>query len=232
MMEIEFTGVKIVENKGPGKDAYLIELHSTRKIRGKINKNPWKFGTFKARALLADYPNAVEKYIEWDANGRPNDFFMAFTLPGGYNQREDWTELRVLLFQHYLDEIKDYIDKNSTFKAPARQLIDEPAQIIVNDLYPEYFLLLPCYPKKDDDYGEGELGAWEINTWSAKMLTDKFHDVFNRCKDAVATGKYDNVILKYTNSKGEEKEWKLDEYQIRACVKYRVDILEYKASYV
>lgn len=231
-MEIEFTGVKIVENKGPGKDKYLIELHSTRKIRGKVSKTPWKMGTFKARALLADYPNAVEEFMAWDAGGRVNDFYMQYTLPGGYNQREDWNELRVLLFQNYHDEIKKYVDENSTFKPNPRQLIDEPETIIVQDLYTEYMLLLPCYPKRDDDFGEGSLGAWEINTWQAKMLTDKFHDLLARCREAVNADNFDPIVVKYTNSRGEDKEWSLDEHQIKACAKYRAEILEFKATYV
>lgn len=231
-MEIEFTGAKIVENKGPGKDKFLIELHSTRKIRGKISKTPWKMGTFKARALLEDYPNAVEKFVEWEAAGRQNDFFMAFTLPGGYNQREDWNELRVRLFQNYIEEIKKYVEENSSFKASPRQLIDEPETITIHDLYTEYVLLLPCYPKREEDYGEGSLGAWEINTWQAKMLTDKFHDILGRCREADQAGNYDDITIKYTNAKGEDKEWKLDEHMIKACAKYRMDILEFKATYV
>lgn len=231
-MEIEFNGVKIVENKGPGKDKYLIELHSTRKIRGKVSKSPWKMGTFKARALLADYPNVVEEYMDWDANGKKSDFFVPFTLPGGYNQREDWNELRFLLFKEYYDEIKKYVDENTSFKASPRQLIDKPEMMIVQDLYTEYLLLLPCYPKKDDDYGDGSLGAWEINTWQAKMLTDKFYDLLRLCREADAAGIYDPIVAKYTNSKGEDKEWKLDEYQIKACAKYRTEILEFKATYV
>lgn len=231
-MEIEFDGVKIVENKGPGKDKYLIELHSTRKIRGKISKTPWKMGTYKARALLNDYPNAVEEYMAWDANGRQGEFGVAFTLPGGYNQREDWNELRILLFQNYHDEIKKYIDDNSTFKASPRQLIDEPETIIVQDLYSEYILLLPCYPKKEDDFGDGSLGAWEINTWSAKMLTDMYHNILPKCREADAAGNYEPIVVKYTNARGEDKEWKLDEHQIKACAKYRAEILEFKATYV
>lgn len=232
MMEIEFTGAKIVENKGPGKDAFLIELHATRKVRGKIIKTPWKFGTYKARELLKDYPNAVEAYMDWQSLNNGTEFFMAFTLPGGYNQREDWTELRVLMFQNYLEEIKDYIEKNTSFKPSPRQLINEPTYATINDIYTEYILLIPCYPKKDDDFGDGELGAWEINTWSAKMLTDKFHNILTRCKEADAAGDYEPIVIKYTTSKGEEKEWKLDEHQIKACAKYRADILEYKATYV
>lgn len=231
-MEIEFNGVKIVENKGPGNDKFLIELHSTRKVRGKIYKSPWKMGTFKARTLLADYPNAVEEYIAWDANGRQGDFGLAFTMPGAYAQREDWNELRVLLFREYHDEIKKYVDENSTFKPSPRQLVDEPETIIVQDLYSEYLLLLPCYPKRDEDFGDGSMGAWEINAWQARMLTDKLYNLLARCREADSTGNYEPIVIKYANSKNEEKEWKLDEHQIKACAKYRAEIIEFKATYV
>lgn len=240
-LEINYTGVKLIENpryeeekKG---DQFFISLTSERRENNRFSKQPWTFGTYNAKKFLEVFQDVLMAYADWSKlpeSTRPAVIY-PFSVGGGKfpARPQDFTELRVRLLQEYLVDVQEYVEKygRSSGNGP-RQLVDAPEILVVSDINVKYNLLVPCYPKRDMDFGEGSSGAWEINTWTAKMLYDPTHQLFSKCKEAIANESLEPVRINYLTKDGEKKEFVLDEYQIRAFVNFKSDITEYKASYV
>jgi len=240
-LEINFTGAKLIENpryaeenKG---DQFFISLTSERRENNRFSKQPWNFGTYNAQKFLEVFQDVLMSYADWTADTNPakKAFSFPFSVGGGKfpARPQDFTELRVRLLQGYMKEVQDYVEKygRASGNGP-RQLIDAPELLEISDLSVKYVLLVPCYPKRDMDFGDGSSGAWEINTWTAKMLFDPTYQLFSKCKEAVTNNSTEQIKVNYVTKDGDKKEFFLDEYQIRAFVNFKSDITDYKASYV
>lgn len=149
--EINYLKCDCVPNKYKPEGAPLCALYYDIG-KGKVE---WQMGVNKAIRFMQTVEEMYDDYVAKD--GKHHDWQTVVDLgnkPDGKPNRFKLSWVRLEVLKHFEKEIKEYI---SLYSAP-KEAIPEPKIITKMDSktgdYVDY-LALPCYPKKDNDTGEG-----------------------------------------------------------------------------
>lgn len=225
-MNLTFEGVEEVPDKFNPENAPWLVLKTARPDGKKGN---FTAAMGKYSRIMKDF-DKVKEYAD-----KPGDILI---LPWERNGSPVTIELVCSVCQaivHYEPEITAYRKK---YARPV-ELIAEPMEILVEDRQnfmnpPSRCIQLPCWPREDNDTGEGQR-PWTISTWTTKLLLresqfkGKLHEEFasfmKKNPGAVFT-------LNYENKDKIVKSMKFDEFQMKAYLTHKSRVNEFYIEHV
>jgi len=188
------------------------------------------FGVNKLRDIVENFET-----FKADINKASLDegyYMKEYTFGTKYPWTITMTVKKFTIIEHYLDDIKAYIDKYYVPWTPKdvsqipKKCIENPCTSIYEDdkCNIKYKLLVPCWDKKEIDEGEGKR-PWNVTEWLASFLvrdgeSGKCYDNIKKwlAQEHSSEDKYEPIT---------EYEVKLSKEQCEAFVKYYDTFLKF-----
>lgn len=195
-------------------------------MSGKVEKAE-KFGLAKARLFVEKAPELRVMCDNWP---KEKGFFEhVLKLYEGTNNEKDVkiTANRLSIIEHYMDDIKAYIDK---YYVPfVREAIEAPCIIQVEkDMDIENVLCIPCYPMSPGDTGSGLIPI-KFAQRDAKYLFDEqscgitIKDV----KEHFKQKRTDNLVVNMVTKDGRSIDLTYTPEKVAAIMKYKNIIMNF-----
>ena len=188
---------------------------------------PWQFSTSVATKLLEAY----ESPKGWEDYQKHIDekWSLDVVIPS-WKEPFTFSPTKIQVFNHYIEDVKAFIREN----AKQRKIITEPVVEMTEDPDTGDYvktLYIPCWEKSEYEQGEG-LAAMSISRSNAKYMFDtgcisgiNIADI----KAHFASDKADQPLVKQcVNRSGATYERKMSPEQVKAIIKYKNQISNFK----